>query len=422
MGAILRGGRNVFRSKARFVLVMMVLALSAGITITMVQVSLGIRDNLRTIAADYLTLVEVRKAGATGMGVGVAALPEEFFARAGTIPGVTSVEKYLFQRLIYPERAASITLLVGIGEGATPRLALHGELNNPRVVAGRALVPDDAGKPVVVIGNAFAEYFNLAPGSTFVLRAKNVAVQDRPNRTAVSKDMEITIIGVYESGFVFGDNQLLMPLDMVQKFAGQEGKISHIYVRASSVDQVEAVEEALWDAFGGDTDIISGKYLAKKWARALRSLETQSLFSAGLAAGAGALVALLIMALVTHQRTREIGILKAIGATNKDVAMQFTAEAAWIAVLGGMSGIVVFTVAGARVANVLLGIAASATITPATAMGGENPASGLLLDFGVSWSVMGIALVVVLLLASIGSLYSVIRAVRLRPVEAIRAE
>ncbi len=422
MGAILRGGRNVFRSRARFVLVMIVLALSAGITITMVQVSLGIRDNLRTIAADYLTLIEVRKAGATGMGVGVAALPQELFAKASAVPDVTGVEKYLFQRLVYPDRAASITLLVGVGAGATPRLALHGELNNPRVVAGRALVPDDAGRPVAVIGNAFAEYFNLAPGSTFVLEAKNVVVQDRPNRTVVPNDMEITIIGVYESGFVFGDNQLLMPLDMVQKFAGQEGRISHIYVRAGSVDRVEAVEEALWDAFGSDADIISGQYLAKKWARALRTLETQSLLAAGLAAAAGALVALLIMVLVTYQRTREIGILKAIGATNKDVAAQFAAEAAWIAVLGGALGVVVFTVAGARVANVLLGIAASTTITPATAMGGENPASGLILNFGVSWSVMGVALAVVLLLALIGSLYSVIRAVRLRPVEAMRAE
>lgn len=422
MGSILRGTRNVFRNKARFVLVMIVLALSAGITITMVQVSLGIRDNLRTIAADYLTLIEVRKAGATGMGVGVAALPQEFFAKAATVPGVAGVEKYLFQRLVYPERAASIALLVGVGAGATPRLALHGELNSPRVVAGRGLRADDSGRPVAVVGRAFAEYFDLAPGSTFVLEARNVAVQDRPNSTLVLEDMEIGIVGIFESGFVFGDNQLLMPLDTVQKFAGQGGNISHIYVRAGSVDQVQAVEERLWDAFGGEADVISGQYLAEKWGQALRRLETQSFLTAGSAAAGGALVALLIMVLVTYQRTREIGILKAIGAANRDVAMQFAAESASIAVLGGALGLVVFTLAGARLANVLLGIAASTTITPATAMGGENPAGSLVLNFGISWSVMGAALAVVLVFALIGSLYSVTRAVRLRPVEAIRAE
>ncbi len=422
MGAVVRGWRNVFRSKIRFGLVMIVLALSAGITITMAQVSAGIRDNLRTVAADYLTLLEVRKAGATGMGVGVDALPTEMFVRAASVPGVVSVDKFLFQRMVYPERAASISILVGVGKAATPRLALHGELNRPRVVQGRGLSPEDTGKPVAVVGKAFAEYFQLAPGSTFTLKGKNVAVQDRPSLNVVPDDMEITVIGVFESGFVFGDNQLFMPLDMIQRFSRQEGKISHLYVRTVSVDEVEAVEERLWDAFGGEADIISGQYLAAKWAKTLHALESESLLTAGIAAAAGALVALFIMMLVTHERTREIGILKAIGATNGDIAKQFAAESASIALLGGLLGLLVFTVAGARVTNVLLGVAASTSITPATAMGGEDPGSGLVFSYALSWPVVGATLALILFLALVGSLYAVIRAVRLRPVDAIRTE
>ncbi len=422
MGAVVRGWRNVFRSKARFGLVMVVLALSAGITITMAQVSLGIRDNVRAVGADYLTFLEVRKAGATGMGVGVDALPEDLFARASSLPGVVGVEEYLFQRMVYPERAASISIVVGVGKAARPRLALHGELNSPRIVAGRGLSPEDEGTPVAVVGKAFAEYFNLAPGAKFTLKAENVKVQDRPGRDFVPEDMAITVIGIFESGFVFGDNQLFMPLGVVQRFAQQEGKISHIYVRAASVDQVQAVEEALWEAFEGQADVISGQYLAAKWATALRALESQSLLAAGVAAGAGALVALFIMMLVTHERTREIGILKAIGATNGDVATQFAAESASIALLGGLLGLVVFTVAGARVTNVLLGVAASTSITPATAMGGEDPTSGLVFSYALSWPVVGATLALVLFLALVGSLYAVLRAIRLRPVEAIRTE
>ena len=422
MGAVVRGWRNVFRSKARFGLVMLVLALCAGITITMANVSLSIRDNIRTVAGDYLTLLEVRKAGATGMGVGVDALSEDLFARASSVPGVVSVEKYLFQRMIYPERAASIAILVGVGKAATPRLALHGEVNNPRVVTGRGLTPDDAGKPVAVVGNAFAEYFGLAPGSTFTLKAENVTAQDRPGLNVVPEDMEIAVIGIFESGFVFGDNQLFMPLDVIQRFSGQEGKISHIYVRAASVGEVEAVEEALWDAFGDEADIISGRYIAAKWAKALRALESESLLTAGITAAAGALVALFIMMLVTHERTRESGIRKAIGATNGDLARQFAAESMGIALLGGLLGLVVFTVAGARVTNVLLGVAASTSIASATAMGGEDPGSGLVFSYALSWPVVGATLAWILFLAFVGSLYAVIRAVRLRPVEAIRTE
>lgn len=422
MGAIIRGFRNVFRNKARFALIMGVLALSAGITVTLIQVSAGIRENLGAVAADYLTLLEVRKAGADGMGVGVDALPQELFDRARTVPGVVGVEPYLFQRMVYPERAASITVLVGIGQGATPRLALHGELSQPRVIEGRGLLPDDRGKPVAVVGKAFATYFNLAPGSSFTLKPENVSVQDRPGLNVVPEEMEITAVGIFEAGFVFGDNQIFMPLDMVQRFSRQEGRLTHVYVRAASVDQVQTVEENLRDAFGGEADVISGQYLAARWAKALRELQSKSLLAAGIAAGAGALVALFVMMLVTNERTREIGILKAIGAMNGDVARQFVAESTSMALIGGLLGLLVFTVAGPRLTSALLGVAASTTITPATAMGGEDPASALVFSYDISWPVIGATLVLILLLALAGSLYPVVRAVRLRPVEAIRTE
>lgn len=133
-------------------------------------------------------------------------------------------------------------------------------------------------------------------------------------------------------------------------------------------------------------------------------------------------MALFIMMLVTRERTREIGLLKAIGATNRDIATQFSAEAASIAVLGSALGLAVFVVAGPRVTNALLGVAASTSIAPATAMGGENPVSGLVFNYALSSSVILATLVLVFLLALSGSLYSVLRAVRLHPVDAIRAE
>ncbi len=72
--------------------------------------------------------------------------------------------------------------------------------------------------------------------------------------------------------------------------------------------------------------------------------------------------------------------------------------------------------------NALLGVAASSSITPATAMGGENPASTLVFSYAISGSVIGITLAVILFLALTGSLYAVLRAIRLRPVDAMRTE
>lgn len=421
MAAFIRGFRNVYRNKARFILVMIILALSAGIYVTMAQVSAGIQENLTSVASDYLTLLEVRKAGADGMGVGVDALPEEFFEKAKTVPNVVKVEKYLFQRMIYPERAASISVIVGVDRGATPRLALHGELNRPKVVTGRDIGPEDWGKPVAVVGKAFAEYFNLKPGSTFTLKAENVAVQDRPGLNVKLEDMEFQIVGIFEAGFVFGDNQLWMPLNVAQRFSKQEGKITHIYVPAASVDKVEEVDEGLRQAFGDKADVISGQALAQAWGKALGAIRANSLLAAGVAVAAGALVVLFTMMLVTRERTREIGILKAIGANNQDVAKQFVAESLGVSLLGAVLGVGTFIIAGPRLANVLLGVATS-SLNPATAMGGEDPASSLVFSYTLSWVSLGSALGMVLLLTLVGSLYTVLRAVKLRPVEAIRYE
>jgi len=401
--------------------VMMILGLSAGVYITMAQVSAGINENLQSVAAEYLTLLEVRKAGADGMGVGADALPEAFFEKAGAVPHVVKVEKYLFQRMIYPERAASISVLVGVAPGATPRLALHGELSRPRVIEGRDLTPEDKGKAVVVVGKAFAQYFNLRPGASFTLQAEKVAVQDRPRRDVGLEDLPVQVIGIFEAGFVFSDNQLWMPLDMAQRFSQQEGKLTHIYVSAASVDTVELVEDGLREAFGEEADVISGQSLAVSWGKALGAIRANSLLAAGVAVGAGALVVLFTMMLVTRERTREIGILKAIGAANRDVARQFVAESLGVALTGGAAGLLVFAAAGPRLAATLLGVATS-SLNPQTAMGGETPAQSLVLRYGLSWRAMASALGIVLLLTVVGSLYSVVRAVKLRPVEAMRSE
>lgn len=421
MGALIRGLRNIYRNKIRFALITIILSLCTGIYITMAQVSEGIKENLQTVAAEVQTLLEVRAAGATGMGVGVDALPETFFEPARKIPNIKSIETYLYQRTRDPSRAAALSIFVGVIPGETLRLATHGELGAPKIVSGRNFNAQDKGQAVAIIGAAYSEGHNLRVGDTFILKAEHVLLQDRPNPNVVLEDAAFEVIGVFESGFVFGDNQVFMPLDMAQKIFKQEGKASHVFVTVASVEKVPEVEEALRSIFGDKADIISGQDIAVGWAKALRAIRKNSLFSAGVAVAAGALVVLFTMMLVTRERTREIGILKAIGASNGEVAKQFVAEAIGVALLAGLVGLAVFTLGGAWIANVLLGVATS-SLNPATAMGGEDPASSVIFRYDLSPRSLISSLAAVIILTLVGSLTSAIRAVRMRPVEAIRHE
>jgi putative ABC transport system permease protein len=421
MGAVRRGIKNVYRSQARAIVVILVLGLAVGASITLAQASAEIGTRVAEAAAVVGTLIEVRAAGATGMGVGVDALPEEFFERARSVPNVALVEKYLLQRMQDPTKSASISIVVGVEPGTTLRVASHGEVGTPRLIAGRLFTPGDRGRPVAIIGTLYAQQYGLKLGDRFTLRAAQVLLQDRPDPNVVLEDAEAEVVGIFDSGFAFGNNQVFLPLDFAQRIFKQEARVTHIFVTAASTQAVAQVEDDLFEVFGGRADVISGQATAGSWAQALGGIRANGLLGAGVAFAVGALVTLFTMVLVTRERTREIGVLKAIGASNGDVARQFVAESLALTFLGGAVGLLVFAATGTRLAAAILGIAGS-SLNPATFMGGENPVSTLNVDLGVTWATVAYAFALVLLLGVVGSVYPAARAARMHPVEAIRHE
>lgn len=421
MGALIRGWRNVYRSEVRAVLVILLLGLSVAAFLTMTQASAGVGRQARELAATVGTLIEVRAAGATGMGAGVDALPESFFEKAQTVPHVTRIEPYLYQRLRDPSKPASIAIAVGIRPGDTQRVSSHGEVGNVNIIAGRGLTPEDAGRAVAVIGQVYAEQYGLDVGDTFTIPAEQVALEDRPDPNVTVQDLTLEVVGIFQSGFVFGDNQVFAPLDQVQRAYAQEGRISHIFVTAASVDKVPQVERGLRQAFGDAADVISGQSTARVFAETLGSIEANGRRGALAAIVVAAVVVLFTMALVTRERTREIGVLKAIGASDGDVAAQFAAEALALAAVGGLVGLILFAVAGSALGSIILQ-RVGGQLLAVTAMGGGNPVEALVVNFGLSPTALAYALGVVFLLGLAGSLYPVVRAVRMRPAEAMRHE
>jgi ABC-type antimicrobial peptide transport system permease subunit len=103
------------------------------------------------------------------------------------------------------------------------------------------------------------------------------------------------------------------------------------------------------------------------------------------------------MILSTRERVREIGTLKAIGAGNREIVVQFLVEAVALSGLGGLGAVVVAVLAGQVFERVI----------------------GLPLAFD------GRVFVVILLgsvvFAGLGSLYPIVRGVRLSPIEAMRS-
>lgn len=409
MRTVRLGIRNVYRNYARATLVVLILGLSVGLFLTMLRTSATTAAEARALKAQAATRIEVSEAGNTSgyAGTVTAELLPADVSRLRALPRVVRVERYVKRQFVDNRRTPPTGVLIGVEPGATLRLqSMGGFVGSPRLLAGRNLTPEDAEKPVAIVGKVFARTREVGLGDEFTLPGAEVQrgkwIYPHP-----IKDLRARVIGIFEVRVVYADNQVFVPLDVAQDVMGLgRGRVSQYIVTADSAENVPAVARALKEALGDGMDVIAQDQAAFQAATSLEAVSANSRVGGVMAGGAGALVVCFAMVLVTRERTREIGILKAIGASNRNVAVLFTTESVALACLGGALGFLIYAVGGPALGFVFLGVTGSDVLTtPSHAL---RPAD------------LGQALGLALGLGVLGSLYAVTRAVRMRPSEAIR--
>lgn len=409
MRTLALGVRNVYRNHARATLVVLVLGLSVGLFITMMTTSATTAIQARVLKAQAATRIEVNEAGNTSGYAGTvtaAQLPADV-SRVASLPHVVKVERYLKRQFVNNQRTPPTGVLIGTEPGATLRLqSMGGFVGSPRLLAGRDFTPEDAGQAVAIVGKAFARSRGVGLGDEFTLPGAEVQRGKwiYPHRI---KDFRARVIGIFAVGVVYPDNQIFVPLEVVQDVMGVgPDRVSQYIVTADSAENVPAVARALKAALGEGVDVIAQDQTALQAANSLEAVSANSQVGAAIAAAVGALVVLFTMVLVTRERTREIGILKAIGASNRNVASLFTAETIALAAVGGVLGLLIYALGGRTLGYVFLGaIGSEVSVGARYALRPAELAQGLALAlvFGV-----------------VGSLYAVVRAIRMRPSDAIR--
>jgi putative ABC transport system permease protein len=264
------------------------------------------------------------------------------------------------------------------------------------LATGRELTDEDSDKRmrVAVLGSDVAtELYNTA-------------------EAAIGQEISIggtrfTVVGVLESEGTSStgseDEKVLIPFSTAQRMM-KNTDISSIYASATSSDTVELaqtnIEEYLYTLSGSEDN-----YRVFNQSEVLESLEgvtgTLTMMLGGIAAISllvGGIGIMNIMLVSVTERTREIGIQKAIGATRKDILTQFLIEAILVSGLGGLLG---------------LGLAYIST----------GPL-GSVLDMTVeieSWVVI-VSIVFSLAVGIVFGIYPAIRASKLNPIDALRYE
>lgn len=420
MGTVLFGLRNLLRNKPRLFLVAVLIGIPFFLFYALHAIGNAVERQTAVLVRDVNTLLQLRAKGSMGHVNMVGQdriLPDGVLDKVRAIGHVVHVEPYLLA--MAPTTPPNFVMHVGLAPDAVKRLESHGEAGNPRIIAGRDFTPADAGQDVAIIGQGYAQWAGVKPGdmgraALTVDPARThpvIFAMDRPKR-------ELRIIGMYASGYVFGDLQLFMPTGTFRSIYGTDRGISWVFLRVDSVENVAAAADRLKEAVGDVADILVPRSAAVFTATTSRAVLRLT--------GAGGVLALALMAIVVffillmqvRERAREIGTLKAIGAGNGRIAVQFLTEAIGLSLLGGILGLAVFLTIGDAAVRRLFTLGVGPFLP-----GQYRPLfESLSVDTHLSVPLLALMLAAAIVTAALGSAYGVWRAVRLSPVEAMRHE
>jgi putative ABC transport system permease protein len=279
----------------------------------------------------------------------------------------------------------------------TPQMA---ELYDVDLVSGRHITDTDLrdAAPVCVIGNDLVD--NLMPGVDPI--GKEIRWNNTPCQVIGLGKKEGSSLGTSL------DNWIILPLTTYNKENGNQQDSLRVTCRAGSASNIQVSVDEVRQIMRGRHHLPYGKkddfavetsdsFLAL-WKDISGTFFVVTIGIASISLVVGGIVIMNIMLVSVTERTREIGVRKAIGARRSDILMQFLIEASTIAAIGGALG-VIFGVLLAKIVSWVSPLPSAVQL----------------------WSVLG-GLFVALSVGLFFGTYPASKAAKLDPVEALRSE
>jgi putative ABC transport system permease protein len=399
---------NANKMRSALTILGVVIGVAAVIAMTSIGrgVEASITASIQSVGTNLLFVYPGRTqqggvVSAAGAAASLTLADAEAIGAAAAVTGVAPLIESRVQ-VVYLSANTNSSLL-----GVTPAYLW---VSNSALAEGEFISDSNvtARSTVVVLGSAVADtLFGGAAGAV----GQSVRLNNQPYR----------VIGVLASkggtGFGSLDDRVLIPLTTAQtrltgpRFAGGSTGVSVVHVQIADVRQMDAAVEEIsallrqqHRVLEGDEDfqIMSQQDIL---AASTQISTTLTLFLGGIAAISlvvGGIGIMNIMLVSVTERTREIGIRKAVGARRRDILVQFLLEAATLSLMGGLIGIALGWLASRLIGSVTLGASA---ITPSVGLDTVVLASLFSVAVGLFFGV-----------------YPATRAAGLHPIEALRYE
>ena len=330
-------------NKLRSFLTMLGIIIGVGAVITMVALGSGaqkaVQARIQALGPTLLSLYPGQAfRGGIAFDTRVSLTVDDYKALANDAGYVKAVIPELTRNLQVKRAGQNINVSV---VGTTPNYV---QVKNYTITAGRMFTAgeDESRRGYAVLGSAIPEMFGANPAAMI---GQQIQIRGIPFEI-------IGVLSVKGSGGGFGnpDEQILIPLSTARYRIMGTDRLRSITVDAANLKQMTLamieIERVLRREHkirpGADNDF-QIRNQADVLATFQETTETFTYLLAGIAAVSllvGGIGIMNIMLVSVTERTREIGVRKALGATKNHILLQFLIEALVLCVLGGLIGVI----------------------------------------------------------------------------------
>jgi ABC-type antimicrobial peptide transport system permease subunit len=360
--------QSLWQRSARTFLTLAVIGLTVGAIIAIEAMVLGATGEMTQMMGSDAQIM-VRQADIADTSL--SAIDERVGDKIAALPEVQDVSGLMFGVAMLPESGGFIIL-----QGYPPRSFLANQID---LVEGEALTSNHE----ILIGRSIADALHKDVGDTMDLSGYRYRVA-----------------GIYESKIAWEELGAIMTLRDAQVFLGRPRKVTLYAVRLKEPQGAADMVARINQEFPEVHAALAGDFVSE-----LPDMQNSSAMI-----GSISLLALLVggvgvlntMLMSVFERTREIGVLRALGWQRRRILGMILREAIVLGLLGGLAGIVVAFGLSALIRSI--------------------PSYGEMVNPSWTPEIFARAIFVALSLGVLGGLYPAFRATRMQPVEALRYE
>ncbi|MEM2238431.1 MAG: FtsX-like permease family protein [Candidatus Caldarchaeum sp.] len=320
---------------------LLVLAIAIGVASIIALVA-------QTAGAQRMIVNQLQALGPTSIVVtplGRTQLTDADVAVISSLPNVESVVPMMSAR-VYVQRSGQDVELTMVGVDPSLLPTLLGEL---RLKEGQ-IYPNTIA-PIGVAGFEVA-YPSTLGGAQAVMLAQPLYVEQR-FQTSVRR-VPVIVTGILErygaSAFISIDNSIFVSIGALRSITNMRN-YNLILVRADSVENVQLVVDQLTALYGDRTRILALQTLSQTVGSVIQSFGILLGSVAAISLTVAGLGIANIMLISVIERTKEIGVMKAIGYSGREILNIFLLESLMIGLVGGLVGVALGVVGAFSIPN-----------------------------------------------------------------------